>query len=793
MTKTNTDAFIKLSGRENGKRIPSRVLEEIVHKHIKNGRRNIEIEGYGQHGIGGRIWDAGTDKVHIRIIGQSGQRTGSLGHANTRIDIMGPASDDVGWLNAGAEIVVHGNASNGVMNGAAQGKVYINGSIGARGMTMTKRNPRFEPPELWVLGSAGDYFGEFMAGGIAVICGISADQANDPGDKIPANKILADQILGYRPLVGMVGGKVFVRGSVDGFSQKDARLSSLANKEWEWLTANLEIFLKKIHQTDLLESLSIRSQWQLIEAKSAREKSTGPQARDMGVFREQVWDRELGRGGLIGDLQETRRGTIPMITRGDLRRYIPVWEQGKYMAPCQAACPTGIPVQERWNMVRLDNIDEAVSMGLEYTPFPATVCGFLCPSPCMASCTRNQNHMAPIDVRLLGRAGENVRLPRPVKKTGKKIAVIGAGPGGISAAWHLTLKGHTAVLFETGDSIGGKISSVIPGSRIPKQTFDAELARVKKLIPDIKLNQTMGAKEFSQISSSHEFTIVAAGAKKPRSLPIPGIERAVSANAFLESAKKDRAKPGKTVVIIGAGNVGCDVATEAHRLGAGKITLIDVQEPAAFGKEKEDAQAVGAVFRWPCFTKKITPKGLVLEDGEVLKADTVVLSIGDVPDLDFLDKTITTENGFVRVDAFNRTSNPRVFAIGDAAGPGLITDAIGAGKRTAQTIDRLIAGKKPDPGDIRPRIDGQRVHLEYYDPKAIADNLADCGADCASCGNCRDCGICVAVCPEGAIERIAVAKQDFEYTVNPDLCIGCGFCKGACPCGIWELIPNPAV
>ncbi|MBU0465447.1 MAG: pyridine nucleotide-disulfide oxidoreductase, partial [Proteobacteria bacterium] len=361
----NTDAFIKIPGKKDDKRIPSRVLEEIIHRHIKNGRKSIEVEGFGQHGIGGRLWDAGNEKIIIRITGQSGQRAGSLGTANTRIEVMGPASDDIGWLNAGSEIIVHGNASNGVMNGAAQGKVFIGGSIGARGMTMTKRNPRFEPPELWVLGTAGDYFGEFMAGGIAVICGQDADTQ--------------DQILGYRPLVGMVGGKVFVRGSVKGFSQNDAKLSRLNDEEWNWLLIHLGVFLENINKKDLLTSFSNRSQWQLIEAKSPREKADGPEKPSMSWFREQVWDKELGKGGLIGDLQETKKGTIPLITKGDLRRYIPVWEQGRYMAPCQAACPTGIPVQERWNMVRLDNIDEAISMGLEYTPFPSIVCGYLCP------------------------------------------------------------------------------------------------------------------------------------------------------------------------------------------------------------------------------------------------------------------------------------------------------------------------------------------------------------------------------------------------------------------------------
>jgi len=773
------DAFIKISGKKNEKRIPSRVLEEIIHRHIKNGRRSIEVEGYGQHGIGGRLWGAGAEKTYIRIIGQSGQRTGSLGNANTQIEIMGPASDDIGWLNAGAEIIVHGNASNGVMNGAAQGKVYIGGSIGARGMTMTKRNPRFEPPELWVLGTAGDYFGEFMAGGIAVVCGHNADTL--------------DQIIGHRPFVGMVSGKVFVRGHMEKFSQKDAKLSLLSDEEWNWLSTNLDIFLKKINKSDLLKNFSKRSQWQLFVAKPPREKTAGPEKPSMSWFREQIWDKELGKGGLIGDLQETQKGNIPLITRSDLRRYIPVWEQGKYMAPCQAACPTGIPVQERWNMVRLDNIDEAVRMGLEYTPFPATVCGYLCPSPCMASCTRNLNYMSPIDVRLLGKAGENIKLPKPGKKSKKKIAVIGAGPGGISAAWHLTLKGHTATLFDTGNTIGGKISSLIPESRIPKETLDTELKRVKEIVKDIKLNQIIDSKEFLKIRYDYDFTIVAAGAKKSRSLPVQGIEKAVFANDFLTESKKDKAKPGKRVVIIGAGNVGCDVATEAHRLGAKEITMIDVQKPAASGKEKEDAQSIGATFRWPCFTKKITKKGVVLQDGELLKADIVVISIGDIPDLDFLDDTITIENGFIAADKLSQTSDPRVFAIGDVSGPGLITDAIGAGRRAALTIDRIIKGKSPDHGDILPQIDKQRINLEYYNPVNIADNLSDCGEDCASCGKCRDCGICVVICPESAIERIQVPKNDFEYRVNADLCIGCGFCKGACPCGIWDLIPNAAL
>jgi NADPH-dependent glutamate synthase beta subunit-like oxidoreductase/glutamate synthase domain-containing protein 3/Pyruvate/2-oxoacid:ferredoxin oxidoreductase delta subunit len=770
------DDFIYIPGKREEKRIPSRVLEEIIHQQVRSGHRNLEIEAFGQHGIGGRLWNAGTEPVDNRIIGHSGQRTGSLGTANTRIEIMGPASDDLGWLNAGADIVVHGHASNGVMNGAAQGRVFVGGSIGARGMTMTKHNPRFDPPELWVLGTAGDYFGEFMAGGIAVVCG----HGSQPGD----------QVLGYRPLVGMVGGKVFVRGSAQGFSGKDAKQIALTDDDWQWLETGLENFLKKTGRMDLLAALTVRPEWILLTAKSPHEKADSPNRPDLAYFRKQVWDRELGPGGLIGDLQQMAPGTIPVIPTGDLRRYVPVWEQGKYLSPCQAACPTGIPVQDRWYMVRADNLDEAVAMGLTHTPFPATVCGYLCPSPCMAACTRHGEKMAPVNVRDLGRAGEQVPPPEPDKPTGKKMAVIGAGPGGLSAAWHLTLKGHAVTVFDTEAEIGGKIASVIPGSRIPEQTLKTELDRVKSLIPDIRLEQAIDAETFGQIRDEYDFTIVAAGAKKPRSLPVPGMEQAFIANDFLSDAKAGKITPGRQVVIIGAGNVGCDVATEAHRLGARDITLIDVQQPAAFGKEREDAEKCGARFLWPVFTKEITEQGVMLQNGDLLPADTVVVAIGDVPDLTFIGTHLAVDNGYVTVDRFNRTSDPKVFAIGDMVAPGLITDAIGAGKRAALVIHQITAGDSVQETAPQPMVDKSRIHLAYFDPNTPSKDLTACGEACASCGKCRDCGICVAVCPENAIQRNDLGDQGFEYRVDPDRCIGCGFCRGACPCGIWDLVPN---
>ncbi len=768
---------IKVTGFENNVRVESRILEERIQKAVSEGFRHIEVTAYGQHGIGGRLWSAGDEKITVNVLGTSGQRLGSMGFANTLIETFGPASDDVGWLNAGAKIIVHGNASNGVANAMAQGKIYIDGDIGARGMTMTKHNPRFEPPELWVMGKAGDSFAEFMAGGIAVVCGVGAEVEKD--------------VLGYRPCVGMVGGKIFFRGKQSSYSLSDAKLvTELPADEWNWLKANLKIFLQSIGKQYLFGELSAkRADWQLLIALKPYEK-TGRKLRPMPSFKIDVWEGELGGGGLIGDLTAEDRSPIGVITTGELRRIVPIWENEKYLPPCQAHCPTGIPVQKRWALIRKGKTQEAVDLALQYSPFPATVCGYLCPNLCMQNCSRQIVNLPAVDIRVLGKASLEAKEPKREPATGRKIAVIGGGAAGLSVAWQLWLAGHEPVIFEGKKQLGGKIAETIPKSRIPEDIFEQEIARLTNNIGHIRLGEHLTKDKFKKLKNEFDFVVIATGAANPRKLPIEGVEKAVTAIDFLRESKRDRAKVGEKVVVIGAGNVGCDAAAEAARLGAKSITLIDVQKPASFGPERRSAEAAGAKFIWPRVVQVIKKTGVQLTDGELIPADTVIIAVGDTPDLSYLPENITTKKGFIAVDEKFQTSDEQVYAIGDTVKPGLLTEAIGAGRVAASAIDGILKGKM-DTYDNLPVIDFARIKTQYFDARetGVAD-VKSCAAQCASCGACRDCGLCETICPQRAISRRALGDDAYEYVVDDELCIGCGFCAGACPTGVWYMVEN---
>jgi len=768
-----------IKGNVNGKRVPSRILEEYIQHAVSEGARELHIIADGQHGIGGRIWPKG-ETVKITVEGPVGQRLGSMGMFGTEIVVKNSVSDDVGWINCGAKITILGDVTNGAWNAAAQGILYVQGSGGARCDTMTKHNPRFEPPQSWYFRDVGDSFAEFKAGGIAVVCGVNP--------RNPKN------ILGYRPCVGMVGGTIYFRGPIQGYSEKDVKLLDLTEQDWQWLKANMKPYLEAIDRMQYYDELTKSPDaWKKLIAYTPQEKRTRKWFKmPVSEFRKNMWEKEVGQGGIFAEYLDHELTLLPYITTGKDRRNKPIWANEKYAPPCAYACPTHIPSHKRASLIRQGKLQEALELVLQYSPLPATVCGEICPNLCMQACTRAQLDK-PLDIDKMGSLALELPAPKKAEPTGHKIAVIGGGPAGMSAAWQLALKGHTVDIYEASDKLGGKIEQCIPRERLPHNILEKEIARFKELGINVHLNTKVNREKFDEIYKDHEVVILAIGAHQPRKIAFPGSEDIVTAYDFLKdiNAGKHPDLKGKKVVVIGAGNVGMDVCSEAFNYGAESVTAVDIQKPAAFGKEMEIAKAKGTQIVWPKITEKYDKKEkkLYFKDGSSMDADFVVMSIGDVPQIDFLPPGIHTERGWIVVNENYQTSDVKVFAIGDATGLGLITHAIGHGRVAAENIHYLISHAPRQP-EIKQVIPYERIKTEYYDVCRGDFPIEHEANRCMSCATCRDCHMCEATCYWGAISRVEHKDGSFEYVVDDNLCIGCGFCAGICPCGVWEMAEN---
>jgi NADPH-dependent glutamate synthase beta subunit-like oxidoreductase/glutamate synthase domain-containing protein 3/NAD-dependent dihydropyrimidine dehydrogenase PreA subunit len=772
-----------INGNVNGKRVSSKELEEQLQKAVKEGARELTVKANGQHGIGGRIFPRG-EKVLVSIEGTAGQRIGSMGMDGTEVVVKGSTSDDTGWLNCGAIITVLGDVANGAHNAAAQGKLYVQGGGGARCDTMTKKNPRFPDLESWYFRGVGDSFAEFKAGGIAVVCGV------DPRD--PEN------VLGYRPGVGMVGGTIYFRGPIkDEYPKADVKVVDLSEQDWKWLTANMKPYLQAIDRISHYEELTRdMAAWKKMISYTPAEKAKAKGKLKMTLtdFRLNVWEKGVGQGGMFGAYVKHDRTILPYVTTGDERRNMPVWKNDRYLPPCAYACPSRIPSHRRASLLRQGRTAEALALVLQYSPLPATVCGTVCPNLCMTDCTRGRVDQ-PLNIKEYGSAALNLKAPKKAKATGRSVAVIGGGPGGLSAAWQLGLKGHTVNLYEAGPRIGGKIEMCIPRERLPKKILDTELARFAEIGVKVHVKTPVDRKKFERIYQDHDLVVIAVGAHEARKIPFPGMEDVVAGIDFLKEINfgKPTSLKGKNVVVIGAGNVGMDIACQAWDLNAASVTCVDVQRPAAFGKEMELAASKGTKVLFPKLTERYdaASKKIHFKDGTSLDADTVIISIGERPVLDFLPTSIETNRGYIVVNDLGQTSDLKVFAIGDATKPGLVTHAIGAGKVAADKIHSMLMNTDYTPEE-RVMIPYDRIKTQYYEvcrtdikfaPRKEADR-------CMSCGSCRDCGMCVESCYYGAITRRMLPNKSYEYVVDEAKCIGCGFCAGVCPCGVWEMTEN---
>lgn len=774
------DKALTISGNIDGKRVPSRILEEQIQEAVRDGVRDILVVAEGQHGVGGRIWPRG-ETIRITVEGPAGQRLGSMGMTGTEIVVNGSTSDDVGWINCGARITVLGDVTNGAHNAAAQGVLYVQGSGGARCDTMTKRNPRFDPPQSWYFRNVGDSFAEFKAGGIAVVCGVNP---RDP-----------ESILGYRPCVGMVGGTIYFRGKTATYSERDVQLLDISAQDWQWLTTEMKEFLRAIDRESCYGELTRdMSEWKKLVAYTPAEKAARVKMKlSAASFRKDFWEKGVGDGGIFAEYLNHDLTILPYITTGTERRNRPVWNNEKYQPPCAYSCPSRIPSHKRATLIRQGKMKEAMDLVLRYSPLPATVCGQICPNLCMQSCTRGMVDR-PLNIKEMGSLALKQPAPKPARKTGHKIAVIGGGPAGLSAAWQLGLKGHSVDLYESADKLGGKIELCIPRERLPHKVLLKELSRFGEIGVTANTGKTVNRKEFDRIYKNHDVVIVACGAHRPREIKFPGSEDVMAAIDFLKGINfgKNIALKNKKVVVIGAGNVGMDVASQAFNCGAASVTAVDIQKPAAFGKEMDIAREKGTEILWPKFTERYDKKEkkLYFKDGSSLSADLVIMSVGEIPILDFLPPDIITERGWLKVNELGQTSDVKVFAIGDATKPGLVTHAIGQGRIAADVIHSQLMHYDYMP-EVKQVVPYEKIKTEYYDVCRFEGfNAKKEASVCMSCATCRDCHMCEVTCYWGAISRVEHKDGAYEYVVDDDKCIGCGFCAGICPCGVWEMVEN---
>jgi len=338
----------------DNERVSTQNLLQEIYQKIEEGYTDFEIHACGQHNIGGPLWTKDGSPLTFRVH-NPGQRVGSMGMKGTSIIIEGSSSADVGWLNAGAEIVLKGDGGDTTAHCAASGKIYVGGRVGTRSGALMKHDPKFSAPEFWILKNTGSFSFEFMGGGIAVVCGYGCENM--------------ESVLGKRSCVGMVSGIVYVRGPISDMCN-DVLLLELDEADKEFLSNGLKEFLGKIEKPDVFKTLSDFSQWHKIVAKTYEEriqKSFMP----LKDFRKEVWVE----GGIFGDLIEEDWYVSEFVEKNKFRLRIPEWKNHQYSAPCESNCPIGIPTQKRISLLRQGKIKEALDLVLDYSPFPASVCG----------------------------------------------------------------------------------------------------------------------------------------------------------------------------------------------------------------------------------------------------------------------------------------------------------------------------------------------------------------------------------------------------------------------------------
>ena len=352
----------------NARRLSTQILLQKIYTALEQGETEFEVLSSGHHNIGGPLWTEDGTPLKFRVK-NPGQRVGSFGLNGTDIVVDGSAPADAGWLNAGATLTILGDSGDTTAHCAASGKIYVAGQVGTRSGSLMKHDPAFDAPELWVLKKTGSFSFEFMGGGIGVICGVDCENE--------------ESILGDRGCAGMVGGTLYIRGPVTGLSN-DVWLMELDEADHQFLRQGLPEFLERIERQDLTDTLTDMRPWKKIVAKTYEERNAKERI-SLNEFRLGKWVE----GGIFGDIVDDDYNHVAgLVNAGDDRLKVPHWMEKRYAAPCQSSCPSFIPTQDRLKLLREGKEKEAMELVLRYSPFPASVCGQVCPNLCMDACSR---------------------------------------------------------------------------------------------------------------------------------------------------------------------------------------------------------------------------------------------------------------------------------------------------------------------------------------------------------------------------------------------------------------------
>lgn len=512
--------------------------------------------------------------------------------------------------------------------------------------------------------------------------------------------------------------------------------------------------------------------------------------------------------------------------------------------PCAIGCPSGEDIREWLGHTQLAGANDPAALGhlrdawlriVAANPFPA-VMGRICYHPCQTACNRAQlDEEVGINAveRFLGDTAlaHGWALPEPATATGRRVLVVGSGPAGLSAAYHLRRAGHEVVVREAAAEPGGMMRYGIPAYRLPRDVLAAEIARIRALGVAIECEAAVTDLAAAQAEFDAVVLTMGAGVAQHVDIPAGAAARLMSAiDVLRDVAEGNQPLLGRRVAIYGGGNTAMDAARTARRLGAQDAVVIYRRTAAqmpAHPEELHDAIGEGVRVQWLSTIAQVTGPRVTIERMELdadgaphgtgvfdeLDADAVLLAVGQESDLALLEQCadIAVEDGVVAVDATMMTGRRGVFAAGDVSpGSRTATYAIGQGARAARSVTAWLASLPFVPDGVARQATYDRLTPWYYSdaPKqhrahleaarrvtGFEEVVAGLDAEhavfearrCFSCGSCFECDNCFGMCPDDAIIKLG---PGLKYEIDYDYCKGCGICAAECPCGAIDMVPE---